>query len=268
MRVPDNLIVPGCERITPDMLPLADLDQAAIDRIVAGVPGGVANVQDIYALAPLQEGILYHHLAAHEGDPYVLQVLFAFDNRERLGSFALALQSVVERHDILRTSVVWEGLDQPVQVVWRTAQLSLEEVALDPAAGDVLAQLHERFDPRHYRLDIGRAPLMRIAYAQDMANQRWVGMLLFHHMAWITPRWKWWCRKCRPACKAWRAIAGAGTVSQPRGPGRLGVSQQEHEGSSARCSAISTSRRCRMASRMYRVTAALSTKPVRCSTAA
>ncbi|WP_248807398.1 non-ribosomal peptide synthetase, partial [Pseudomonas sp. MWU13-2100] len=231
VRVPDNLIVPGCERITPDMLPLADLDQAAIDRIVAGVPGGVANVQDIYALAPLQEGILYHHLAAHEGDPYVLQVLFAFDNRERLGSFALALQSVVERHDILRTSVVWEGLDQPVQVVWRTAQLSLEEVALDPAAGDVLAQLHERFDPRHYRLDIGRAPLMRIAYAQDMANQRWVGMLLFHHMALDHTALEVVVQEMQASLQG---LGGQLPAPVPYrnhvAQARLGVSQQEHEG--------------------------------------
>uniref|UniRef100_UPI003878298D amino acid adenylation domain-containing protein n=1 Tax=Pseudomonas viciae TaxID=2505979 RepID=UPI003878298D len=181
--VPDNAIPDGCMRITPDMLPLADLGQAAIDRIVATVPGGVANVQDIYALAPLQEGILYHHLAAEQGDPYVLQVLFGFDNRERLQAFAHALQSVVSRNDILRTSMVWQGLEAPVQVVWRHATLGFEEIEVDPAGGDVVQQLHERFDPRHYRLDIAQAPLMRLAYAQDLANQRWVGILLFHHMA-------------------------------------------------------------------------------------
>ncbi|WP_144931527.1 MULTISPECIES: non-ribosomal peptide synthase/polyketide synthase, partial [unclassified Pseudomonas] len=181
--VPENLIPDGCTRITPDMLPLADLDQEAIDRIVATVPGGVANVQDIYALAPLQEGILYHHLAAEQGDPYVLQVMFGFDSRERLQAFAQALQSVVSRNDILRTSMAWQGLESPVQVVWRHATLALEEVGLDPAAGDAVQQLHERFDPRHYRLDIAQAPLMRLAYAQDLANQRWVGMLLFHHVA-------------------------------------------------------------------------------------
>jgi amino acid adenylation domain-containing protein len=181
--VPGNAIPDGCTRITPDMLPLADLDQDAIDRIVATVPGGVANVQDIYALAPLQEGILYHHLAAEQGDPYVLQVLFGFDTRERVQAFAHALQSVVSRNDILRTSMVWQGLAAPVQVVWRHATLGLEEIEVDPAGDAVVQQLHRRFDPRHYRLDIAQAPLMRLAYAQDVANQRWVGMLLFHHMA-------------------------------------------------------------------------------------
>ncbi|NWD72409.1 amino acid adenylation domain-containing protein, partial [Pseudomonas gingeri] len=230
VRVPDNLIVPGCERITPDMLPLADLDQAAIDRIVASVPGGLANVQDIYALAPLQEGILYHHLAAHEGDPYVLQMLFAFDDRERLTRFAGALQSVVDRHDILRTSVVWEGLDQPTQVVWRTAQLSLEELAVDPVAGDVLAQLHDRFDPRHYRLDIGQAPLMRIAYAEDSANQRLVGMLLFHHMALDHTALEVVVQEMQASLQG---LGGQLPVPVPYrnhvAQARLGVSQEEHE---------------------------------------
>ncbi|WP_224771017.1 non-ribosomal peptide synthetase [Pseudomonas sp. FEN] len=181
--VPANAIPSGCEYITPDMLPLVNLSQAAIEQIVANVPGGAANVQDIYPLAPLQEGILYHHLAARAGDPYVLQTQFAFDNRERLESFVQALQMVIDRHDILRTGVVWEGLDSPVQVVWRQARLHLEALELDPAAGDIGTQLHSRFDPRHYRLDIGQAPLMRLVYAEDPCNQRISAMLLFHHMA-------------------------------------------------------------------------------------
>ena len=154
VQVPANGITPGISRITPAMLPLANLDQEAIERIVASVPGGVANVQDIYPLAPLQEGILYHHVSAQQGDPYVMQAQFAFASEERLEAFAEALRGVIARHDILRTAVLWDGLEQPMQVVWREAGLELQEVETDPAAGEVLAQLHARFDARHYRLDV------------------------------------------------------------------------------------------------------------------
>ena len=181
--VPANGIPAGCTHITPSMLTLVQLDQNAIDRIVANVPGGAANVQDIYPLAPLQEGILYHHISAEQGDPYLLQSRMAFDSLERLQAFMGALQQVVARHDILRTGVVWEGLDSPVQVVWRDAQLVVQAVALDPADGAIIEQLHERFDARHYRLDITQAPLLRMVYAPDPANNRVAAILLFHHLA-------------------------------------------------------------------------------------
>ncbi|CAI8734121.1 arthrofactin-type cyclic lipopeptide synthetase C [Pseudomonas chlororaphis] len=180
--VPANAIAPGCERITPAMLPLANLSQEAIERLVASVPGGLANVQDIYALAPLQAGILYHHIAASQGDPYVLQAQFAFASPERLAAFVLALQAVIERQDILRSSVHWQGLEEPVQVVWRQAPLVCEAVAVDGAHGDVLDQLRVRFDPRRYRLDLGQAPLLRLVHAHDPVNGRVVALLLFHHL--------------------------------------------------------------------------------------
>jgi arthrofactin-type cyclic lipopeptide synthetase B len=166
-------------RITPAMLPLVNLDQPAIDRIVAAIPGGAANVQDIYPLAPLQEGMLYHHLSAEQGDPYVLHAQFVFDSRTRLDAFAEALQWVIDRHDILRTSMAWERLDEPLQVVWRKATLACEEVRV--SGGDALAQLLARYDARTYRMDLGQAPLLRLVFADDPANQRVVAMLLFHH---------------------------------------------------------------------------------------
>ncbi|WP_460091207.1 non-ribosomal peptide synthase/polyketide synthase [Pseudomonas sp. S2_E02] len=181
--VPANGILPGTTRITPAMVTLADVDQATLDRLLAEVPGGAANVQDIYPLAPLQEGILYHHASNEQGDPYVMQSYFAFSSRERLQDFAQALQKVIDRHDILRTAVHWEGLDVPLQVVWRQAPLPMEEIVLADGASDALQQLHERFDARHFRLDVRCAPMMRLAYAWDEGGQRVVATLLFHHMA-------------------------------------------------------------------------------------
>ena len=89
---------------------------------------------------------------------------------------------MIDRHDILRTAVVWEGLQEPVQVVWRRAPLVVDEVAVDPAAGGVLEQLSARFDPRHYRVDVQQAPLFRVAAAHDVSSGRWVMVLLFHHL--------------------------------------------------------------------------------------
>ncbi|WP_201016842.1 AMP-binding protein, partial [Pseudomonas cichorii] len=169
-------------RITPDMLPLLTIGEEQLEQVVASIPGGAANIQDIYPLAPLQEGILYHYLTAEAGDPYVLQAQYAFDSREHLDIFVQALQSVIERHDILRTAVLWTGLDEPVQVVCRNVTLQPQWVDLDPADGPVTEQLSERFDARHYRLDLTRAPLLHLACAEDKEQNRWVATLLFHHL--------------------------------------------------------------------------------------
>ncbi|WP_223621882.1 non-ribosomal peptide synthetase [Lysobacter sp. ESA13C] len=179
--VPPNLIPSGCEVITPEMLPLVRLTAAEIGRIVAHVPGGASNVQDIYPLAPLQEGILFHHLMATEGDPYLLSSMFRFDQRSRLDAYLSALQAVIDRHDILRTGIVWEGVSEPVQVVWRDCPLSIEEIELDPSAGGAIEQLQARFDPRTYRIDVSQAPLMRALVAYDASCDKWVLLLLTHH---------------------------------------------------------------------------------------
>ncbi|WP_157461983.1 non-ribosomal peptide synthetase, partial [Chitinimonas koreensis] len=180
--VPPNLIEPGAERITPAMLPLVQLSQAEIDVVVAGVDGGTANVQDIYPLAPLQEGILFHHLSAREGDPYLVYSLLGFKDRARLDGFLAALRQVIARHDILRTGIVWQGLPQPVQVVWRQVELPLEHLVLDPADGEIADQLAARNDPRRQRLDVGRAPLLRCQVAEDAAHGRWLLGVLSHHL--------------------------------------------------------------------------------------
>ena len=167
--MPGNGITEETAAITPELVPLADLTQAEIDRVVSSVPGGVGNIQDIYGLSPLQDGILFHHLLSEKGDPYLLWSQLAFREREQLERYLSAMQRVVDRHDILRTGFVWEGLTEPVQVVWRRAELSVTEVELDPSGGAGGEQLRRRYDPRHHRIDLRQAPLLRFVVARDPA---------------------------------------------------------------------------------------------------
>lgn len=180
--IPPNLIpANGVARLTPEMLPLVKFSQEGLDRLTSEVLGGARNVQDVYPLLPLQEGILFHHLLAKQGDAYVLRSPLFFASRERLDSYLDALRALIDRHDILRTSIHWEGLPEPVQVVWRHAALVVEE--LQPRGDDVLGELRAAFDPARQRLDIRQAPLLRVLVAHDPSRGRWVALQLLHHIA-------------------------------------------------------------------------------------
>ncbi|MEY9590698.1 amino acid adenylation domain-containing protein [Bradyrhizobium yuanmingense] len=180
--VPGNLITERSAAITPEMLPLIELAQDEIDRIIATVPGGVCNIQDIYRLSPLQDGILFHHLLAAKGDPYLQVSQMAFADRGLLERYLAAVQRVVDRHDILRTSFVWEGLSRPAQVVWREARLEVIEVQLNGGHGAGAEQLRARFDPRRHCIDLGRAPLLRFVIAREPGSTRWLLLELQHHL--------------------------------------------------------------------------------------
>jgi amino acid adenylation domain-containing protein len=180
--VPPNLIPAGCEAITPQMLPLVELEVEHIQRIVQSVPGGAANIQDIYPLTPLQEGLLFHHLLdQRSGDTYILPIALSVCSRERLEALIAALQGVIDRHDVLRTAVLWEQLPRPIQVVYRHVTLPVQDIALDRDR-DPMEEVLEWVKPERQRLDLRQAPLIRLRVAADPYSEQWYVLLQIHHL--------------------------------------------------------------------------------------
>jgi len=179
--IPPNLIPAACVRLTPEMLTLVTLEAEHIEHIARFVPGGQRNIQDIYPLAPLQEGILFHNLMKEgSGDVYVIPTLLSVASRERLDQLIAALQHVVDRHDVLRTFVLWDRLPRPVQVVQRHAMLPVTEVALD-LERDPIEQISEWMRPERQSLDLRCAPLLRLQIAAGPSGC-WYALLQLHHI--------------------------------------------------------------------------------------
>ncbi|GAA4033864.1 non-ribosomal peptide synthetase [Allokutzneria multivorans] len=149
---------------TPSDFPLAKLTQPQVDRIA----GTGANVEDIYPLTPLQAGMLFHSLVDSASGVYVDQIRLTLDGVSDPRLLGEAWQTVVDRNPILRSGVVWEGVDEPVQVVRREITLpvkhfdwrGLSEEDRSLELSRVLA------DDRAEGMDLNADVLMRVAIAR------------------------------------------------------------------------------------------------------
>ncbi|MFH8609682.1 non-ribosomal peptide synthase/polyketide synthase [Streptomyces sp. NPDC018029] len=151
---------PGTGGRTPSDFPLARLDQAGVDRLV----GDGRDVEDLLPLTPLQEGMLFHRLVGGDDDVYVDQAALLLEGVSDPDALALAWQRVTDRTPALRTSVVWEGVPVPLQVVHRRVEVPVAQLDWrDVDAGERTERLDRlRADDLARGLDLGTAPLMRL----------------------------------------------------------------------------------------------------------
>ncbi|CAM3627150.1 non-ribosomal peptide synthase/polyketide synthase [Kibdelosporangium persicum] len=163
-RIIEHCTRPEAGGRTPSDFPLTRLTQSQVDEIA----GDGRSVADIYPLTPLQAGMLFHSLVDNGSTAYFDQFQLRLSGVSEPAVLAEACRRVVNRTPALRTSLVWEGLDDPVQVVhrrvdvptvqhdWRHLSEEDQRVALaelveaDAAAG----------------MDLSRPPLTRLAVAR------------------------------------------------------------------------------------------------------
>ncbi|WP_410606755.1 non-ribosomal peptide synthase/polyketide synthase [Amycolatopsis sp. lyj-109] len=164
---------------TPSDFPLARLDQSTVDRLA----GDGRDVDDIYPLTPLQAGMLFHSLLDPTADAYVDQARMLLDGVRDPDAFALAWQQVADRTPVLRTELVWDGVEDPLQIVrhravvpitrhdWRGLSEAEQAAQLDRLSAEDAAA----------GLDLTTAPLMRLAVVA-LTHDRVLLMWTSHHI--------------------------------------------------------------------------------------
>ncbi len=141
------------------------------------------DVEDIYALSPLQEGMLYHVIAEPDSSVYFEQFTATLRGPLEITAFQNAWQQIVDRYPELRSLFMWEKRERPLQII--RSQVTLPFVVLDwrthktDEKDEQLAQFLEQDRQRGFELN--KAPLMRITLIQWTDNTTKL-IWSFHHL--------------------------------------------------------------------------------------
>jgi hypothetical protein len=124
----------------------------------------LAKFEDVYPLTPFQQGILFHVLDAPDAGVYLGQQRYTLSGQLDPAAFQQALQQLMNRHQILRTAIVLSGLDEPHQVVYRTAKLPwVMHDWSEYSPAEAAARLEEFLESDYKAgFDLKRVPLIRM----------------------------------------------------------------------------------------------------------
>ncbi|HLP61954.1 MAG TPA: condensation domain-containing protein, partial [Candidatus Deferrimicrobium sp.] len=104
---------------TPGDFTYKGLTIESIDRLTAIYP----NAADLYALTPMQEGMLFHAAFDHTSHSYFEQTSYRLYGELNIEWVEKSLNELLKRHDILRTAFVYEDIERPVQVVLKDSAI-------------------------------------------------------------------------------------------------------------------------------------------------
>ncbi|NER81453.1 MAG: amino acid adenylation domain-containing protein, partial [Leptolyngbya sp. SIO1D8] len=141
------------------------------------------NVQDIYNLSPMQQGMLFHTLCAPKSGVYLQQFSWTLQGQIDASTLKQAWQQVVNRHPILRTAFYWENLEQPYQVVYDQVDLPWDEQDWCQLSQQSQREQLETFlkVDQERGFNLSEAPLIRLAWirlSEDTSRMVWS----YHHL--------------------------------------------------------------------------------------
>lgn len=146
------------------------------------------NIEAIYPLSPMQEGILFHTLYRPESGIYFQQLNLTLQGNLNVAAFQQAWGQVVERHAALRTLFLWENREKPLQVVLKSVKMpwqNLDWQSLPLAEKQEGLQAFKQAELEQ-QVPLNQAPLMRWTLIQLQAD---CYELVWSHHHLVTDGW-------------------------------------------------------------------------------
>ncbi|HEX6719149.1 MAG TPA: amino acid adenylation domain-containing protein [Pyrinomonadaceae bacterium] len=159
--------------------PLARLDQTSLDQLTVAH----RQIEDIYALSPTQEGLLFHELYAPGLSSYTAQLCCTLRGPLDVLTFRRAWQQMLDRHPALRTKFVWNDLNVPLQIVCKRVELPWQQFDWrELSASDQEEQLKTFLQADRRRgFDLSQSPLLRLTLVQ-VAEETYQLILKLNHL--------------------------------------------------------------------------------------
>ncbi|TRX76808.1 non-ribosomal peptide synthase/polyketide synthase [Pseudomonas mangiferae] len=173
-----HCLEPEAGGVTPSDFPLAKLDQAQLDAL----PVPFAEIDDVYPLTPMQEGLLLHTLLEPGSGVYFMQDRYTLDSDVDTQRFALAWEAVVARHEALRASFRWDAGDGMQQIIHRPGRVDMAflDWSGEPDANHEARLAQLLVEEREAGFDLLREPPFRLRLIRLGAARHWFVMSNHH----------------------------------------------------------------------------------------
>jgi len=142
------------------------------------------KIEAIYPLSTMQTALLFHHLT-EEKDRGFLNVQCTIDGDLDINAFKQSWNLTINRHPILRTSVHWEKIKKPIQIVKPSDTVEIDLNTLDWTTETIENQLQKleilKTDNKKKGFDFQKKPLAKISLIKTKQNS-YVLVWSCHHL--------------------------------------------------------------------------------------
>ncbi|MFS4449732.1 condensation domain-containing protein, partial [Maribacter sp. 2307UL18-2] len=169
----------GKQELTPSDLTYKDLSIVELEELQ-----GRYEVEDIYSLSPMQEGMLFHSLLDGEADHYFNQMNYRLTGSLDIELIKNSFQGLIDRYGTLRTIFLHEGYERSLQLVLKEREgffvyEDVKEEVLEFGRASTVGK-YNRLD-KNRKFDLSEDVLMRL-HVYLTGDGEYEFIWSFHHI--------------------------------------------------------------------------------------